>query len=1196
MAFGGVIKLQGETEYRAALKKIQDSLRVTSTELTRISSLYDKNDSSINKLSSTNNVLTDRLELQKSALSETKTMLEKAKTAYDNSKDSVSKWEDELKKAKDALDRAKNSTDSSADEIEALEKKVKDCEDELRSASSQTEKAETAVKKWTAETNKAESQVNRTRSEIAKNNTELSELKSSTDKAADSTNIFADELHDTGKELSDNTEAADKAGSAYDKINDKVGNIIKTAAKATAALAGLTAAAVSAYTKSAVESYGEYEQLVGGVETLFGDSSSKVQRYAQDAYKTAGISANNYMEQATSFSASLLQGLGGDTEKAADMVDLAIRDMSDNSNKMGTDLSMIQNAYQGFAKDNFTMLDNLKLGYGGTKEEMARLLNDTKVVADTMGEITTGQNGNMDEVGFDKMIEAIHIVQDELGITGTTASEAADTLQGSAGSMKAAWDNLKVGIADGDQDIDELLDKFIDSALAAADNLVPRIIETVPRVVEGIGRLMDKVKDRLPSMMSKLKPVIKQNVNKLLDLIGESFPNLEKFMRKTGDILGKLIEKLPALTKHADKLLPVVVGIGAAFVTWNVTSKVRELSTAISMLSNPVGAVAVGISAAVGLTAALVSAAKDSSKIIPEEIQKIRDERDKELAQLQSTHDAMVDMKNATDDSAEAIEVEYSQVEDLWKELDKLTDASGRVKDEDKEYAENILKNLNEKLGTEYELTGNLIGNYQQMKTEIEDLIDKKRAMALLDNASQNEAEYLKNQSDANEQMRVYKNDMTDAENALKRLGTERQYRKNQLEQGKISKAEYDSYDYDITFEEEKQNEKLNSATAEYEKAKQNFLDSSAQLDLIGKAEKAVYSGDYDTARSLLTQGTDSAAAIAADRNKSLTERQEAYKDYMDQVANTVDNIVMLQKNGNDEASRDLLSTMTTTITSLNSLLVEGGRESGAAYTGQIASAIKELFDNGIDITDLIEWAEAAGVTTGQVFGDDWQSVVQTQLDRGYDVTHLLKWAADSGTSLGTMSGAEFAAKFGSAIDLGIPGIDTSAMLEWAERTGRTMGDLLGMSAVQAASLYNYSIDANADGLSDLVAAGAGINSASDAQYAKWGTYKIGAHARGGIITRPSISLIGEEGAEAVVPLENNTEWINKVAAQLLGAARLNVSAQLAGSTGTGAAARSDERSLISAFKAALSQMKVEMNDREMGRFVDKTVTEALYT
>lgn len=223
----------------------------------------------------------------------------------------------------------------------------------------------------------------------------------------------------------------------------------------------------------AVNAYADYQQMIGGVETLFGQSADKVAAYAKEAYRTAGVSANNYMETVTSFSASLLQGLKGDTEQAAELANMAITDMADNANKMGTDMSSIQTAYQGFAKQNYTMLDNLKLGYGGTKEEMLRLVNDSGVLKQKVE--------SLDDVSFDQMIEAIHKIQQEMGITGTTAEEADQTISGSAASMKAAWQDLlsAIGGEGGQANLNAAMEKFKSSFGTYMENFIPTLTTTI---------------------------------------------------------------------------------------------------------------------------------------------------------------------------------------------------------------------------------------------------------------------------------------------------------------------------------------------------------------------------------------------------------------------------------------------------------------------------------------------------------------------------------------------------------------------------------------------------------------------------------------------------------------------------------------------------------------------------------------------
>lgn len=274
----------------------------------------------------------------------------------------------------------------------------------------------------------------------------------------------------------------DKAGNKASGFSDK----IKAAGKVAAAGFAATATAVAAVGKAAVSNYADYEQLVGGVDTLFKDSSKKVQDYANNAFKTAGMSANEYMETVTSFSASLLQSLGGDTEAAAEYADLAITDMADNANKMGSSMESIQNAYQGFAKQNYTMLDNLKLGYGGTKEEMQRLLDDAEKLSGMEFDISS----------YSDIVQAIHIVQEEMGIAGATAQEAASTISGSAAAMKSAWTNLLTGLAAGNADIDALLNNFLESLKTTAGNVLP----VVKTVLTSMGQVIE---EKAPEMIAE---------------------------------------------------------------------------------------------------------------------------------------------------------------------------------------------------------------------------------------------------------------------------------------------------------------------------------------------------------------------------------------------------------------------------------------------------------------------------------------------------------------------------------------------------------------------------------------------------------------------------------------------------------------------------------------------------------------------
>lgn len=348
----------------------------------------------------------------------------------------------------------------------------------------------------------------------------------------------------------------------------KAGELMATMAKATTAAVGAVATGLAAITKSAVSHYADYEQLVGGVETLFKESGSIVMGYAENAYKDAGLSANDYMETITSFSASLIQSLGGDTKAAAEIGNQAIVDMSDNANKMGTDMAMIQNAYQGFAKGNYTMLDNLKLGYGGTASEMARLINDSGILGDEMINLADKQNigAALQEVGFARITQAIHIMQERMGIAGTTQLEAASTISGSIGMMKAAWDNFLTGMANPDADFSKLTEDLVNSIITVADNLIPRIVETVPRIVDGLMAVMGTLSGYMPEIISSILPAL---------------------ISGAASLVASLMSELPALIQQ---LIPVVVS-SLQLVVDAITSTLGIASVNVEEVFNKIGQV-----------------------------------------------------------------------------------------------------------------------------------------------------------------------------------------------------------------------------------------------------------------------------------------------------------------------------------------------------------------------------------------------------------------------------------------------------------------------------------------------------------------------------------------------------------------------------------------------------------------------------
>ncbi len=330
---------------------------------------------------------------------------------------------------------------------------------------------------------------------------------------------------------------------------------LAVAAKAAAAATAAAAGAVIALTKSAVENYGEYEQLVGGVETLFKDSAGTVEEYANNAYKTAGLSANEYMETVTSFSASLLQSMGNDTQAAAEKADRAITDMSDNANKMGTDMQSIQNAYQGFAKQNYTMLDNLKLGYGGTKEEMQRLIDDANALNAAQGNYT-----NYTIESYADIVDAIHTVQTEMGITGTTALEASTTIEGSVSAMKAAWGNFVTGLGNDNANISELSAQLIESVGTVAENVLP-VVETV------LKNIAQAVQEDGPAMIEKFVSYAIEKLPEVISLGLQMVVSLVKgIAQNIPQIVTSVLNMVATIVKTVWEAMPDIIDVGKNIV------------------------------------------------------------------------------------------------------------------------------------------------------------------------------------------------------------------------------------------------------------------------------------------------------------------------------------------------------------------------------------------------------------------------------------------------------------------------------------------------------------------------------------------------------------------------------------------------------------------------------------------------------
>lgn len=367
--------------------------------------------------------------------------------------------------------------------------------------------------------------------------------------------------------------------------------------------------------KSSLDSYGEYEQLIGGVETLYKDSAKVVEQYAKRAFKNVGMSANDYMETSTSFAASLVSSLAGDTNAAAEMSNMAISDMADNWNKMGSSVQSVQDAYRGFSKQNYVMLDNLKIGYGGTKTEMERLLADADALNAKQGVYTKYSIDN-----FSDIVQAIHVVQTEMGITGTTADEAASTIQGSTASVKSAWENLLTGIADPEQNFQGLMDDFVNSFVTAGNNIIPRIKQIVPTLIDGLSEIVTQLAPYVSSIIMELEPTIEDGLQALFGGLSSVASELQPIVADVFSFFGDaIISGLTSAIENSDfsflldifdnvktaveevvplieKIAPALVTVGAVAKGWEIGKKLQSIVTGFDEAKVAVSLFSMGLS------------------------------------------------------------------------------------------------------------------------------------------------------------------------------------------------------------------------------------------------------------------------------------------------------------------------------------------------------------------------------------------------------------------------------------------------------------------------------------------------------------------------------------------------------------------------------------------------------------------------
>lgn len=515
---------------------------------------------------------------------------------------------------------------------------------------------------------------------------EIAQFKKGIDDAKKAMGSFKDEVKKSAKD----------ANNTIKKMGDGVAKVGKTIGKAITAGAAAAGAGVVALGKQALDCYGNYEQLVGGIETLFKDSAGTVEQYAKDAYKNQQMSANQYMDIATSFSASLLQGLNGDTAEAARVTDMAITDMADNANKMGSSMESIQNAYQGFAKQNYTMLDNLKLGYGGTKEEMERLLADAEKL--------TGVHYDISNLG--DVYSAIHAVQEEMGITGTSAKEAATTIQGSIAMMKGAWQNWLTGLMDDDADINQLTQDLIDSVSQVIDNIAPRIGEFFDSLVESIHNALadhpeaQAIFDDIVSAIQTVNDIVSDIVNFTIENWGTLEPILTAVAVAVGVVTAAVIAYNAVAAIKAAMDAAQVVSLGALIAAQLASAAATLVALAPYILI---------VAAIAAVIAVIVLCVKHWDEIK----EKVVEVWDKMVSTIESGVEAVKEwfsnLKQGIADKVNSIREAVSEKFNAIKQ--KMSDTIQAAKDKVIEHFTRIKDGIQEKILAAKETVSNVVNN-----------------------------------------------------------------------------------------------------------------------------------------------------------------------------------------------------------------------------------------------------------------------------------------------------------------------------------------------------------------------------------------------------------------------------------------------------------------------------------------------------
>lgn len=1181
--FGGAVKLTGESAYRKALREISQDLRELSAETKLVSAQYANNSKSLEALTAKQAALNKQYEAQ----------AQKVKIL----KDQYSVMTSEQEKNRKKHDELVAAYKAESDKLEQIGKEVGETSAEYKLQAGYVSGLASEVNKSSKAIEQNETQMSRMRTELTNATTEMTKTEN--------------ELNALDKELEDTTKGSEALGKGIKGAGDDANKAAKggftvfkgmlanlSAQAITAAIKGIKnlGGSLVSIGKEAYNAYSEFEQLTGGVETLFKDAANIVKKNAAQAYKTAGMSANDYMQTVTSFSASLLKSLGNDTKKAAEYADKALRDMSDNANKLGTDIGSIQNAYTGFAKSNFTMLDNLKLGFSGTRQgaqdliaEAERLDKTFKAQRDSSGKVT---------LAYSDMVDAIHIVQTEMGITGTTAKEAEETIEGSSKAMAAAWKNLLVSIADDNGDIKKATKNLTDTVEAYLKNAVPR----VKKIIEGLftgGKKLAK----------KYMPEVYNTVAPTLEKLGKILKNIVTF-----------------ITQNFSKIVPIVAAVVAAFTAFNavmaVSKTVNAVSTAMSALSatvstatkvqvaynaalasNPIGAVLTALAA---LAVAFSLASEKESEVMKthrETMEAFEDTRD----EIDANIEAWNDLKDAQQKQIDAGMTEQKYYEDLYNELKKITDANGKIKDGYEERADFIITQLNEAYDLEITKTGNIIDNYEGITGAIDYLIKKKKAQIILDSQQALYAEALENQASALREYGKLYDQLTEAQSKSDEL----QEQFNELQKEAFAEAKKNGQTHISTYYQNQLNaiqESIDAKNAEVDAYQEAYSKQEALV-----SQYAYNIGVYEKNMELAHAGEyDKMVTATWDYVEEFKSAEDAEKEILqDKIRSTEDKLTLL-RSLRDKYNTDIYDDQ---IESAKQLLDEYNAEMKQyeQATEEAQNTVTDLWKTGLD---------------NQVFEVDSHKVELRSAGNGLVDVYIDEWRV--GKDLSQAEAQELIDRQLSIINGSEPDFEQAAT-DVKDSFVDTYSDIKDESADASQQAVDDALAAFGDNVSgfekagnDAVkgfAKGSKNESLQKSVFNNWADFgkaclkkfkdALQEHSPSkatevdaknlllgfdnGLIKnrKNTLAQVSDFAKDIVTTFD---EGLGDGLSPEVDMSGITTGGGVGSTTGAGAISGGNVyENMVGAFKEALAQMTVELDDRQVGKFVTKTVTNAIY-